>query len=187
MSTEENRRRLRRLVPSWSFLTRLRRPYLFSRKRKDRGEKSAWGCGVLSASEFRREPGLQASFHSGVTLRAFDYAPPDTEVSDLQLVAVERLLSIEGALEIQMNFAFLRGPCRGGALLRPFFRRDRHPRTEQSPAPTERAQRLPFQGSWRRRRLRGCLFPARPLRLGFAEPPPLSGEALDCVRVILPR
>ena len=43
MSTEDKRRRLRRLVPSRSFLTRLRRPYLFSRKRKDRGEKSAWG------------------------------------------------------------------------------------------------------------------------------------------------
>ena len=43
---------------------------------------------MLSASEFRREPGLQASFHSGVTLRAFDYAPPDTEVSDLQLQVV---------------------------------------------------------------------------------------------------
>ena len=109
MSTEDKRRRLRRLVPSWSFLTRLRRPYLFSRKIKDRGEKSAWGCGVLSASEFRREPGLQASFHSGVTLRAFDYAPPDTEVSGLQLVAVERLLSIEGAAEILMGVAFLRG------------------------------------------------------------------------------
>ena len=120
--------------------TRLRRPYLFPCAGKDRGEKSAWGCGVLSASEFRREPGLQASFHSGVTLRAFDYAPPDTEVSDLQLVAVERLLSIEGALEIQMNFTFLREPCRGGALLRPFFRRDRHPRAEQSPAPTRSPQ-----------------------------------------------
>ena len=64
---------------------------------------------MLSASEFRREPGLQASFHSGVTLRAFDYAPPDTEVSGLQLVAVERLLSIEGAAEILMGVAFLRG------------------------------------------------------------------------------
>ena len=42
MSTEEKGRRLRRLVPPWSFLTRLRWPYLFSRKRKDRGEKSAW-------------------------------------------------------------------------------------------------------------------------------------------------
>ena len=49
------------------------------------------------------------AFHTRVTLRIFDYAPPDTEVSDLQLVAVERLLSIEGALEIQMNFTFLRG------------------------------------------------------------------------------
>ena len=35
---------------------RLRRPYLFSCKRKDRGEKSAWGRGVLSASAFRQEP-----------------------------------------------------------------------------------------------------------------------------------
>ena len=34
-------------------LTRLRRPNLFSRKRKDRGEKSAWGMRVHSASEFR--------------------------------------------------------------------------------------------------------------------------------------
>ena len=116
MSAEEKRRRLRRLVPSWSFLTCLRRPYLFPCAGKDREEKGAGGRGVLPASEFRREPGLQASFHSGVTLRAFDYAPPDTEVSDLQLVAVERLLSIEGALEIQMNFTFLRGPCRGAII-----------------------------------------------------------------------
>ena len=40
-STEEKRRRLRRLVPSWSFLTRLRRPYLFPCAGKDRGEKGA--------------------------------------------------------------------------------------------------------------------------------------------------
>ena len=52
---------------------------------------------------------LQASFHSGVTSRAFWYAPPDTEVPNLQLVALEQLLSIEGALEIRMNFTFLRG------------------------------------------------------------------------------
>ena len=55
-STEDKRRRLRRLVPSRSFLTRLRRPYLFSRKRKDWGEKSAWTRLVLPASEFRWEP-----------------------------------------------------------------------------------------------------------------------------------
>ena len=47
MSTEEKRRRLRRLVPSWSFLTRLRRPYLFRLAGKDRGEKGrlvTFGC-----------------------------------------------------------------------------------------------------------------------------------------------
>ena len=49
------------------------------------------------------------SFHSVVTLRASDYAPPDTGVSDLQLVAVERLLSIEGAAESLMDVTFLRG------------------------------------------------------------------------------
>ena len=64
---------------------------------------------VHAASEFRREPIFQTSFHSGVTLRASYYAPPDTEVSGLQLVAVERLLSIEGAAEILMGVAFLRG------------------------------------------------------------------------------
>ena len=41
-STEDKKPCLQGFVPSWSFLTRLRRPYLFSRKRKDRGEKSAW-------------------------------------------------------------------------------------------------------------------------------------------------
>ena len=29
------------------------------------------------------------AFHSGVTLRASDYAPPDTGVSDLQVIAFE--------------------------------------------------------------------------------------------------
>ena len=53
---------------------------------------------VLSASAFRQETIFRASFHTIVTLRAFDYAPPDTGVSDLQLVAVEYLPSIEGAV-----------------------------------------------------------------------------------------
>ena len=56
------------------------------------------------------------AFHSVVTLRAFWYAPPDTGVPNLQLVSVEQLLSIEGALEIQMDVTFLRGkapPSRG--------------------------------------------------------------------------
>ena len=49
------------------------------------------------------------AFHSVVTLRMSWYAPPDTGVPNLQLVSVEYLPSIEGALEIQMNVSFLRG------------------------------------------------------------------------------
>ena len=49
------------------------------------------------------------AFHSILTSRASDYAPPDTGVSSLQLVASERLPSIEGAVEIQMDIPFLRG------------------------------------------------------------------------------
>ena len=59
---------------------------------------------------------FQASFHSEVTSRASYYAPPDTGVPNLQLVSVEYLPSIEGALEIRMNVTFLRGkgsPSRG--------------------------------------------------------------------------
>ena len=96
-------------LPPWSFLTRLRRPYLFSRKRKDRGEKSAWRRGVHSASEFRRTPMFRASFHTILTLRMSWYAPPDTGASDLIPVAVERLPSIEGAVKIQIICTFLRG------------------------------------------------------------------------------
>ena len=77
-STEDKKPCLQGYVPSWSFLTCLRRPYLFSRKRKDREENSAWARLALSASEFRRGPMFQASFHSMVTSRMSDYAPPDT-------------------------------------------------------------------------------------------------------------
>ena len=64
---------------------------------------------VRSASEFRQAPMFQTSFHSGVTLRVSWYAPPDTGALDLQLVALERLPSIEGIVEIQMDVTFLRG------------------------------------------------------------------------------
>ena len=67
---------------------------------------------VRSASEFKQEPMFQASFHTRVTSRASWYAPPDTGVSGLQLVALERLPSIEGAVEILMGFPFLRGEPR---------------------------------------------------------------------------
>ena len=64
---------------------------------------------VRAASEFRLEPIFQASFHTRLTSRVSDYAPPDTGVSDLQLVAVEQLPSIEGTVEIRMGVIFLRG------------------------------------------------------------------------------
>ena len=52
-------------------------------------------------------------FWSGVPLgghlTSFCYAPPDTGEPDLQLVALERLLSIEGADEIRIDVTFLRG------------------------------------------------------------------------------
>ena len=79
---------------------------------------------------------FQASFHSVVTLRVSYYAPPDTGVSNLQLVAVEYLLSIEGAVEILLRVTFLRGPCRGGALLRPRVLISSEQRAERRPAPT---------------------------------------------------
>ena len=60
------------------------------------------------------------SFHTRLTLQASRYAPPDTEVSGLQLVAVERLLSIEGTAEILMDVTFLRGPCRSASQRLPF-------------------------------------------------------------------
>ena len=52
---------------------------------------------------------FQASFHSEVTSRASYYAPPDTGVPNLILVASEQLPSIEGAVEILMDVPFLRG------------------------------------------------------------------------------
>ena len=108
-STEDKRRRLRRLVPSGSFLTRLRRPYLFPCAGKDRGEKGAWTRLVLPASDFRREAMFQSGVPLGSHLTSFCCAPPDTGESDLQLVALERLLSIEGADEIRIDVTFLRG------------------------------------------------------------------------------
>ena len=51
------------------------------------------------------------SFHTIVTSRASYYAPPDTGVPNLILVASEQLPSIEGAVEILMDVPFLRGLC----------------------------------------------------------------------------
>ena len=68
----------RGLVPSRPFPTCLRRPYLFSRKRKDREEKSAWTRLVHSAVRFRQESDLQILRTHILPLRALWYAPPVT-------------------------------------------------------------------------------------------------------------
>ena len=76
---------------------------------------------VRSASEFKQAPSFGLAFHMVLTLWASYYAPPDTGVSSLRLVAVERLPSIEGAMEIWMGETFLRAdssvPALPGRLL----------------------------------------------------------------------
>ena len=52
---------------------------------------------------------FQSSFHAIRTLRAAYYAPPDTGVSNLILVALEYLPAIEGVDGILMDGTFLRG------------------------------------------------------------------------------
>ena len=64
---------------------------------------------VLSASDFRLEPMFSSGVPHDSHLTSFCCAPPDTWESDLQLVALERLLSIEGADEIRIDVTFLRG------------------------------------------------------------------------------
>ena len=54
-----------------------------------------------AASDFRQVPMFSSVVPLGGHSTSFCYAPPDTEVSDLQLVALERLPSIEGAVKIQ--------------------------------------------------------------------------------------
>ena len=74
------------------------------------GRKGALGDGLVrSASDFRQEPMFQAPFHTIVTLRVSYYAPPDTGVSNLILVALEYLPAIEGVDGILMDGTFLRG------------------------------------------------------------------------------
>ena len=75
--------------------------------RKRRGRKGALGYGLVrSASEFRQAPIFQASFHTIVTLRVSDYAPPDTREPGLRAVAFEYLQSIEGAGRICWSAPF---------------------------------------------------------------------------------
>ena len=156
---------MRRLVPSWSFLTRLRRPYLFPCAGKDRGEKGAWLRLVHAASEFRRAPMFWSGVPLGGHLTSFSYAPPDTEEPDLQLVALERLLSIEGADEIRIDVTFSRGKAPLPGADSPYqgemSRRDKRGRDAGSAQP----------------RLRGCIKFATtsPSRLRRATSPSRGG------------
>ena len=78
-STEDKKPCLQGFVPSWSFLTRLRRPLLFRLAGKEGGEKGRWvtvGCFLRLNSGKHQCFGL--AFHSAVTLRVFYYASPDT-------------------------------------------------------------------------------------------------------------
>ena len=83
---------------------------MFSLAREKIGEKRALrdaGCMLPLISG--KPQCFWSSFHTIRTLRAAYYAPPDTGVSNLILVALELLPSIEGAVEILMDGTFLRG------------------------------------------------------------------------------
>ena len=64
---------------------------------------------VRAASDFRQAPVFWSGVPLGSHLTRLYYAPPDTGVPNLQLVALERLPSIEGATEILIGVTFLRG------------------------------------------------------------------------------
>ena len=83
---------------------------IFSLAREKMGEKRVLGdTGCIWHLNSGEPLCFSLAFHSVITLRVSWYAPPDTGASNLQLVALERLLSIEGAAEIMMSVAFLRG------------------------------------------------------------------------------
>ena len=82
----------------------------FLSQEKRWGRKECLGTrSVRAAFEFRQESMLRFGVPHGGHPTSFCYAPPDTGVSGLQLVALERLLSIEDAVEIQVDVTFLRG------------------------------------------------------------------------------
>ena len=91
---------------------------IFSLAREKIGEKRVRGdAGCILPLNLGKPQCFGLAFHTGLTLRASWYAPPDTGVSNLQLVSVEYLPSIEGATELLMGATFLRGPC-SGAIIR---------------------------------------------------------------------
>ena len=74
------------------------------------GEKSAWGrvrCFLRLNSG--KNQSFRLAFHSMVTLRVSTTRRLIRWISNLELVALEQLLSIEGAVENRMVLTFLRG------------------------------------------------------------------------------
>ena len=135
---------------------------------------------------------------------SFCCAPPDTGVSDLQLVALERLPSIECSAEILIGATFLRGsitspphfvrhlPLTRGGL---WGAHSKAPLVKGSwrGAPEGLARRSGLaslmRGSCRRRRLMRWTAPRRskcPPTSSATAPPcrlPLIGEGIGCVQI----
>ena len=78
--------------------------------RKRWGRKGALGYDLVrAASDFRQVPMFSSVVPLGGHPTSFCYAPPDTGVSNLILVALEYLSAIEGVDGILMDGTFLRG------------------------------------------------------------------------------
>ena len=83
---------------------------IFSLAREKIGEKRVLGdAGCMLPLILGGPQCFGLAFHSVVTLRMSWYAPPDTGVSNLILVALERLPSMEGTVKIWIICTFLRG------------------------------------------------------------------------------
>ncbi len=142
----------------------LRHQSFFSRKRKRLGRKSAWTRLVHSAS----------SFHTIVTSRASYYAPPDTRVPNLILVASEQApLNTKVRCSLMDHFPACRDNAGGrSASAQSSFRQIRQSRhaLQDAPKGSSRSCRLHQDGDERL-----SLPGTEPLRLERARPPPLEG------------
>ena len=91
----------------------LRRPYLFSRKRKDRGEKSAWTRLVPPCGERKSKAPLKGELSAKLTERLPQIC------CDLSVTAPPCHLPCQGRLEGHTSMASpMRGSCRRRRLMR---------------------------------------------------------------------
>ena len=178
-STEDKKPCLQGFVPSWSFLTRLRRPYLFRQDGKDRGEKGRLvtiGCMLHLNSGRSHCFGL--AFHTRLTLRASWYAPPDT--LGIRFVTGYRRISAVNR-RFSRNFDrcyLLAGKLVGAGLCsaRWYGFGWKHGRSRALPPTACTPVASPMRGSCRRRRLMRWTAPRRSkcphlIRHGSAVPP----------------